>query len=269
MPVRSFGPYQLVRALEPTRVGPRDVQPLRAPRARRWAAINTAMSSGHLVYSLELARHRLNARRFSAALERIAVLHQRHLLPIESYALDDGLGGCVVTPYLGDPGGVVTLEELLEAKGGRMTPMEVQRAVTQLLGGIAEAHAQGVADGNLWIDRIHVDPRGSLVIELIGLWREMWKGGETAVVVARDDVRAVAAMAYRMLTGAEHGAGAGGPIDRRWETWLRRGLDPIDGYATAEEALRDLPSGQAVAKELGANLVRSVGRRVRAAMQSL
>ncbi len=266
---RSFGQYRLVRALDPTRIGPRESDPARSPTARRWAAVNDAQASGHLVYTLELAKHRLNARRFVAALERISRVHQQHLLPVEAYSLDDELGGCVVTPYLGDPGGVVTLEELLDAKGGRLGPLEVQRAVTQLLGGIAHAHAQGVADGNLWLDRVHVDPRGSLLIELLGLWREMWRGGDVAMVVARDDVRAVAAMAYRMLTGVEHGTGPGGEIDRRWEAWLRRGLDPIDGFATAAEALADLPSGQAVAKELGANVVRTVVTRVRAAMLSL
>lgn len=267
---RWFGPYRLVRALEPTRVGPRESNPVRSPQAQRWSAVHERETSGHLVYTLELAKHRLNARRFTNALESICVLQHPHVLPIETYALDEQWGGVVVSPYLGDPGGVVTLEELVDAKGGRMDPFEVQRSATHLLEGIAAAHACGLADGNLWLDRVHVDPRGSLHIELMGLWREMWRGGEVAEVVARDDVRSVAAMAFRMLTGVEHGTGPGAPLDRRWEQWLRRGLDPIDGFSTAEEALQQLPSGQAVAKELGASsALRNATQRVRAAMLSL
>jgi hypothetical protein len=262
-----FGPYRIVRTLEPTRVGPREANPARAPHARRWAAVHERETSGHLVYTLELAKHRLNARRFTTALERIATLSHTHLLAVETYSLDEEWGGVIVTPYLGDPGGVVTLEELLDAKGGRMDPFEVQRGVTHLLEGLAEAHAQGIADGNLWLDRVHVDPRGSLRIELVGLWREMWRGGEVAEVVARDDIRAIAAMAYRMLAGVEHGTGPGAPLDGRWESWLRRGLDPLDGFTTAQDALRELPSGQAVAKSLGASgAIRAAVSRARAAL---
>jgi hypothetical protein len=267
---RWFGPYRLVRSLEPTRVGPRDSNPVRSPQAQRWSAVHERETSGHLVYTLELAKHRLNARRFTAALERISVLRHCHVLPIETYALDEEWGGVVVSPYLGDPGGVVTLEELVDAKGGRMDPFEVQRSATHLLEACIVAHSHGLADGNLWLDRVHVDPRGSLHIELMGLWREMWRGGEVAEAVARDDVRSVAAMAYRMLTGVEHGTGPGHPLDLRWERWLRRGLDPLDGFASSEDALRELPSGQAVAKSLGpSGIVRSTVSRVRAAMLSL
>src|SRR5688572_15810792 len=137
-----FGPYRLVRALEATRVGPREANPGRSPHARRWAAVHERETSGHLVYTMELAKHRLNARRFTAALERITVLNNTHLLPVETYSLDEEWGGVIVTPYLGDPGGVVTLEELLEAKGGRIDPFEVQRGVTHLLDGLGEAHAK-------------------------------------------------------------------------------------------------------------------------------
>ncbi|HYE60690.1 MAG TPA: hypothetical protein VD997_01725 [Phycisphaerales bacterium] len=267
---RWFGPYRLVRALEPTRVGPRESNPVRSPQALRWSAVHERETSGHLVYTLELAKHRLNARRFTSALEAISVLRHAHVLPIETYALDEQWGGVVVSPYLGDPGGVVTLDELVEAKGGRMDPFEVQRSATHMLEALAAAHSCGLADGNLWLDRVHVDPRGSLHIELLGLWREMWRGGDVAEVVARDDVRSVAAMAFRMLTGVEHGTGPGAPLDRRWEHWLRRGLDPIDGFTTAEEALRELPSGQAVAKSMGASgALRTAAGRVRAALLSL
>jgi hypothetical protein len=73
-----------------------------------------------------------------------------------------------------------------------------------------------------------------------------------------------------MLTGVEHGTGPGALLDRRWEHWLRRGLDPIDGFPSAEEALRELPSGQAVAKSMGpSGVIRATVGRVRAAMLSL
>ena len=83
-------------------------------------------------------------------------------------------------------------------------------------------------------------------------------------------MRGVAAMAYRMLTGVEHGTGPGALLDRRWERWLRRGLDPLEGFSTSEEALHELPSGQAVAKSVGpSGVVRSAVSRVKAAMLSL
>src|ERR1051325_8897144 len=125
-----FGPYQLVRPLAPARLSPTEAPPA---HARRWAALHERDHSGHLVYSLGPARDRFGKKRFLAAAEPLASLHHPHLLTIKAYALSDRLGACLVAPYLGHHGGVVTLGELLEHKGGKVPLGGVQRATVHLL----------------------------------------------------------------------------------------------------------------------------------------
>ena len=60
---------------------------------------------------------------------------------------------------------MITLGELIEHKGGRITMGETQRALDHLFTGLEALHRIGAADGALGLDRVHVDPRGSLLIE--------------------------------------------------------------------------------------------------------
>jgi hypothetical protein len=58
----------------------------------------------------------------------------------------------------------------------------------------------------------------------------------------------------------------GDPI---WAPWLSRGLDPAEGFASAEEALAALPRATPVAVEPQPGLVRSLLKRIRAALPLL
>jgi hypothetical protein len=265
-----FGPYQLLRPLDPARVGPADST---YPQARRWAALHERDHTGHLIYSLGTARDRFAKKRFLAAAEKLAPVRHAHLLTIESYALSDKLGACLVAPYSGHQGGVVTLGELIEHKGGRLPAAEAQRALTHLLEGVSALHDAGVADGALGLDRIHVDPRGSLLIELPGFWRAQRSLPQLTDIDRRADICAVATMGHQMLTGA---ASPEGPpslpadIDPRWRAWLTIGLDPLEGFATASDALRSLPAASfAAPTEPKPGLVRSLLGKIKSVMPLL
>ena len=88
-----------------------------------------------------------------------------------------------------------------------------------------------------------MDPRGCLRIELPGLWPALTRGTPDP----RDDVRAVAHMVHRLLTGVDPSS-TGAPalrgvrgLDAAWDTWMLKGLSPLDGFRTAAEALSALP----------------------------
>src|SRR5438105_4694082 len=95
-----FGPYKLIRELEPARVSP--VGAGAAPSTvRRWAAVHERDHTGHLVYSLGPARDRFVKKRFMSAAEGLASLKQAHLLTVDAYAFSDKLGACLVAAYPG------------------------------------------------------------------------------------------------------------------------------------------------------------------------
>src|SRR5262249_19428627 len=70
------------------------------------------------------------------------------------------------------------LEEPLEPKGGRMGGAEAVRAVLHLREGFGSLHRAGFTDGALGADRVLVDPRGPLLIELPGLRAALWRRRE-------------------------------------------------------------------------------------------
>lgn len=207
----------------------------------------------HLAYRFRLRGGMGDQRRFLSAVEAVSGLRLPHVLPIEYVTLKTEAGplegAWLVTPFTGNLEGLVTLESLLLAKGGRMSAVEVERAIGQVLETIEAAHAVGQVHGALRLEEILVDPRGSVVIELYGLRRRLMGAAMVAAPEAIvDEVRSVVAMAYRLLTGVEAGepaisasrlsAEAAG-----WETWFEMGLDPLRGFTTAGEAAGMMPTG--------------------------
>jgi hypothetical protein len=229
--------------------------------------------TGHLIYSLGAARDRFTKKRFLGAAEKLAPVRHAHLLSIEAYALSDKLGACIVAPYPGHHGGVVTLGELIEHKGGRITAAETQRALTHLLEGVSALHDAGLADGALGLDRVHVDPRGSLLIELPGLWRAQRSLPPLTDIDRRADVHAVALMGHQMLTGVSSvpvAPSLPADIELRWRAWLTIGLDPLEGFSSASEALRSLPSASfSATPEPKPGLVRNLLGKIRSVMPLL
>lgn len=232
-----FGPYRMVRPLG----GDEGM-------AERWLALHERQSTSHVVYRFRELYDKMSRRRFLAWMERLSALRHPHLLPIEEYSFCPTGRACFVTPYTGNQDGLVTLDVLLHAKGGRLGVSETQRGIRQMLDAMRYIHSLGSAHGPVDPAGVQVDRSGRLVLELRGEWAVDHPCGSE-----RDDVRAVVALAFRMMTGvtperagrtlaelapdtAEGWTPAGG-----WEAWFRDGLDPLGGFASAGEALATLP----------------------------
>lgn len=253
---QRFGPYRLVRALEPGSVG------------ERWLAVHEVELTSHVVHRLAPRTDKAGQRRFLSAVESVRGIWHSHITPIELFAVCPAGRGCVVTPYTGNQDGLVTLASLLAAKGGRMTPVEAERAVTHVLEAMEHAHAGGVVHGPVNDAELVVDRHGRVSIELYGLARAL-SGQAFNSEVVRDEVRSVVEIAYRLITGlgAEEPRIAAGKLVKRldpaWDAWLERGLDAAGGFESAGEALGMLPSAIESESEPASGPVRLVLRGIR------
>ncbi|MCA9297476.1 MAG: protein kinase [Phycisphaerales bacterium] len=249
-----LGPYRLIRPLEPGRL------------AERWLALHEQAQSSHTVHRFGICADKAEQRRFLFAVEAISELEHPHLLPIEQYSFMKDGRPWVVAPYVGNQTGIVTLRRLLEDRDGNFGPLEVQRGVTQLLDAMSWAHERGHHHGELAMDEILVDRRGSLWIEMFGMARRLDALGPANQELVRDEVRSVVEIAYRMLTGVDADEPLIRPsrlvrrLDRRWDAWFLRGLDASDGFDTPLEAVLALP-GHTV--DVDGITTRNVFRRLR------
>ena len=191
---------------------------------------------------------------------RLTVGAQRpHVLSIEQAGRERG-GLCwASSPYPGNQESIVTLADLRTRRGGRLSVVETERAIEQLLEAASASHRAGVEHGPHREDEILVNPSGSLLVELYGLRRRagMIKSAEEP---AQDEIRSVTALAWTLLTGidaAERDVFASRVsrwVNPRWMHWIDRGLDPIHGFGSAREASDALPgrSGEAAVEIPGA-----------------
>jgi serine/threonine protein kinase len=237
-----IGPFTLVRPLLP------------GPLAERWLALNEPAHSAHVAHRFRM-RDRAEERRLVSALEAAGALAHPHILPIEQFTLGIAGAAWVVTPFTGSHDGLVTLTRLLKDKGGRMEPIEVERVMVQLLEASEYAHSAGVQHGEISMDEIVVDRRGSLAIEHYGVRRRLTSALGLASELAADEVRSLIGIGYTLLTGLpadEPRIAAArivprldrptrGPARGGWDQWLEDGLDPLLGYTSAGEALGALP----------------------------
>jgi serine/threonine protein kinase len=253
---QTLGPYLLTRDLEPNSLG------------ERFLALHAEDQSSHVAYRCAPRPSREGMSRFVHAIRTAESLRHEHVLSIEYHTIDGE--GCpwIVTPFTGDVDGVRTLGKLLREKEGQMQPFEAERALVHILEAAAAAHrTEATRDGRearlplvhgpLTIDEILVDRHGRLVIELYGLARLL--SGEPASgdpETVRDELRSIAEIGYQLVTGLR----AEVPmipasrlvkrLDPRWDMWLSRGLDPVNGFESAEEALGLLPSRQSTDLEI-------------------
>jgi hypothetical protein len=246
---QTFGRFRLVRPLRP------------APFAERWLSLHEDAHTSHVVYRFPVLTDKLAQRRFLSSTEERSLCKGPHLLEIQHFSFDTAGRPCLVTPYLGNHDGLVTLRSLATIKGGRLSPLETERAVVHVLQGLREGHA--VADGSpkgglhgaVTMDDTLIDRHGRVWIELYGLRRSMRGLTERSTELAQDEIRSVVEIAYELLTGlpAEEPRIAVGrlikKIDPAWDAWLDRGLSGFDGFATADDALAALPSVEPVIRE--------------------
>jgi serine/threonine protein kinase len=230
-----FGPYQLVRELSPS------------PMGRRWLALRESDQSSHAVYQFEALPARAGRRRHMRAMHTLAGLRHPHLLAVELCSFEVGDEPWVVAPYTGNHDCIVTLADVLAAKGESLSAAEAERAVLQVLEGVGYAHSMGVGNGPLGMESLLVDRRGSVLIELYGVGRALRGLEGINSELVRDEVRSVVEIAYRLVTGlpAEEPRIPAGRLVKRlpraFEEWLEEGLHPGGGFASAGEAIAMLP----------------------------
>jgi serine/threonine protein kinase len=242
-----LGPYILTRRLSAGVLG------------HRWLALDERDSTSHLVHRLRLAQSNPTDEAHAQpahtpltmlhAVQQTAALEHAHILRIEAAALDTKGRPFAVTPYTGDSDGVLTLDTLLRRKGGYMPVDEAKRAMLQLLGAVRYAHEQGLAHGPISLPEIHVDPRGSLVIELYGVVRLL--SGHTAALsrteIERAEVRSVFEIGYQLVTGLRPerpiipAGRVMAELDQSWDDVFETGLGDT-GFTTAAHALSAVQS---------------------------
>jgi serine/threonine-protein kinase len=155
-------------------------------------------------------------------------------------------------------------ETLRTIMGGR--PINPRRAVdlaAQVADALAQAHAQGMAHGDLRPETIIVTPKGSAKIMEPGF--AAWAGeasiGEGAGVGLQSDIALLGAVLFEMLTGRPPFAGAlaGAPVSPGGVAWpapssvnreLPAEVDPIVAKMLAEQSEDGFVSAAVLAAEL-------------------
>jgi len=232
-----FGAFELVRPLES------------GPLSERWLARHEFDHTSHVVHYFPGRHDRGGQRRFLEAIEAVSGLNDPHLLAIEQFAVCPSGRGVAVTPFTGNHRGLVALNTLLEHKGGRMTPNEAERAVVHILEAVDAGSSLG-GNGPVSLQQVLVDRHGRLTVEFYGLGPRLRGVPMLGPESARDEVRSVVEIGYRLLTGlsAEEPRVPVAKLEKRlpraWEGWLERGLDAVSGFESAAEAIAALPSNE-------------------------
>lgn len=258
-----IGPYLFLRQMPRGRV------------ADRWLAVHEEHDTSHAVHRLPVPPS--DHADVIEALEPLSRLDHPHILPIEQVSVGSVGGGnaWIVAPFTGTHDGLLTLGDLLAAKGGRTAVPEAERTLLQLLGASRYSHVLGFHHGPVSMDEVLVDRGGSLAVELYGVARSLRQRGGAPAEVVRDEVRSIAEIGYQMMTGLP----ADEPripvtrlvrrLDRRWDEWYRAGLDPSGGFASADAALSALPAAHPefvseVVLSPVQTVIRGLGRALRA-----
>lgn len=218
----TFGSLRLARELAPTRLG-------FGRTARRWIGLDEVTSTVRTVYAIPLARVGFARRRFIEAAVDAAGVRGDHILPIEAFSLDARRGGIVVTPFIGDADGLLSLGALVKGRGGSLAGSEVARAVAQLLQALEPLHRAGLCDGALGEDRILIDPRGKVRLELPGMAYLLARRPIDPVEGRREDTRRIASLAAACIRSD--------PVSPGVREWLTLAASPLDGFADASAAL--------------------------------
>ncbi|MBL4591880.1 MAG: protein kinase family protein [Phycisphaerales bacterium] len=229
-----FGPYRLVRPQTPV-LG-----------LDRWVVLDEHNNTNHVLYRFAPAHDIAERRRLFGAMHSLSRVNHPHLLKLESLSFDDHNRLCVITPYTGNQDGLVTLKELLAKRDGKLGSVEAIRCLAHLLEASQSGTDASIHHGAINTDEILVDRSGRVQIELYGMSNAMRHQEVSADRIA-DEVRSIVRIGYIMLVGLEPDADRVAPsrlvrkLDRLWDRWFAIGLDPVDGFVDAAQALRALP----------------------------
>lgn len=221
----TFGPFRFVRELGACTVA--------GERVERFFAVHERDQSSHAVYRWPARKDHAAQRRLLAAMERISAAKAGHLLEIEAFALTPGGQACVVTPYVGNQEGLLTLAQHLEIKGGRLAAYEAERASLQLLQAIQDGHGTGLRHGPIGAESVLIDRHGKLWIEMHGMSWAMSHGSADEASIT-DELRHIARLTFRMITGVEPRKNRAGQwlgaavltprLDPAWDPWFALNL---------------------------------------------
>lgn len=222
-------PYRLITPLGSSRLG------------QRWLALDPRDGSTHIVHSCRVQ----DPSRFLDAAAALRGLTQAHILPVEGFGIDAAGLPWIATPYTGSQDGLLTLEGLRLAKGGRLLPGEVEQVVVQVIGAVRAAHEHGLIHGSMAADELLVDRRGSIHIELysLALATSAPPSPLPPADLIRDELRSIVALSYQLLTGIEPdepripASRLVRRLDASWDGWFEVGLDPALGFRDAAEAM--------------------------------
>lgn len=237
-----FGPYKLIRPLGA------------AKGASRHVVLCTRTDTNDMLYRFaSVSNHQLRRRVFDGFV-RLSTLDHPHLLKISSVSYDDHGRLCLVTPYTGNHEGLVTMGDLLENRGGKLSVPEAVRAIEHMLEASAHAHVHQIGNGPISTSDVLIDRFGCLHLELYGARAMMQQNNHRELLA--DEIRSIVDLGYTMLTGLPASVDRLAPsrlvkrLDRAWDTWFEIGLDPLEGFESCEHAIRAMPTNPSSAEWL-------------------
>ena len=130
-----------------------------------------------------------------ARLRAAAGVHRPHTLQTESIIEDETRHVWLVTPYIGDAGGLISLDKLAAHRGGRLPVLEVTQAVHQIHAALQSIRDARLHHPDLTFDQILICHRGMLHIELPDA------PDTRRINEPTDDQRTAAVLGAQLLTG--------------------------------------------------------------------
>jgi len=248
-----FGPYKLIRPLG------------QAHGATRFVVLCDKTDTNYLLYRFNQTGNHKTRRALFESMIKMSSLSHAHLLKIDSVSYDDHGNLTVITPYTGNHEGLVTLDDLLTIRDGKLGMIEAIRAVEHLLDASAYAHRNSIVNGTISASDILIDRYGCLQAQFYG-YETLTCNNENSSLTTRDrvcdEVRSIVDLGYTMMTGLSTKGERIAPsrvvkkLDRNWDTWFEIGLDPIDGFDSIEHAINALPTNPNCAEWLTAKSTR-------------
>ncbi len=216
--------------------------------ARRLLLKHIQNQSPHVAHLLDAKNTSLPV---EAAISALAPIRITHIAPVEDQAvLDDGIP-VLITPYFGHASGLVNLESLVTARGGRLSPEEIESAADHILHALDDAHGQRLYNGPIDPRQILIDRQGRVQIEQFGLARLLSRGLPDARTAREEEIRAevrsVVELLFRCLTGLDSRTIGVSPaqvvssLDPLLDEWIATGLKEGAGFESAAAARAALP----------------------------
>lgn len=227
-PPEGVGSLRVVRDLAPSAVG------------ERWLSLDETRHTSHVIHVIRCDHEA--ASRLEDILKRLKRATDPHVLRVDHIERRDD-AWIVLTDYPGHSDGVITLDALVAAKGGRLTAPESARGIRHLVDALLHIHTLGVWNGTLDTAQCLVDRHGRVVLELAGV-RAAIESRFSQSDHEREEVRSLGVLGHRLFSGVHPGETRHPrtKIDAAWERWLTRSIAAMDGYASVEQAARDYPA---------------------------